>query len=140
MHSMVNVDTASQPEAVTAQALVILADSGRAITEIVKRRAGHDVLASNTAMMAAALIWLNGPMRPGELAEALDITTGGSTKIVSRLEECGIVSKGPEGYDGRAVFVSLTEEGKRSMASVLSAVAPAVRDLVLKLARLEVAT
>jgi len=79
-------------------------------------------------------------MRPGELAEALDITTGGSTKIVSRLEEGGIVSKGPEGDDGRAVFVSLTEEGKRSMASVLSAVAPAVRDLVLKLARLEVAT
>jgi DNA-binding MarR family transcriptional regulator len=140
MHSMVNVDTSSQPEAVTAQALVILADGGRAITEVVKQRAGHDVLVSNAAMMVAALIWLNGPMRPGELAEALDITTGGSTKIVSRLEEGGIVSKGPEGDDGRAVFVSLTEEGKKKMASVLSAVAPAIRDLVVKLVRLEAAT
>lgn len=140
MLSMVSVDTAMQPEAVTAQALVILADSGRAITEIVQSRNGHDALAGNMAMMAAALIWLNGPMRPGELAEALHITTGGSTKIVSRLEEGGVVSKEPEGDDGRAVVVSLTEEGKRSMASVLSAVAPTIRDLVVKLEDLEVAT
>lgn len=59
---------------------------------------------------------------------------------MSRLEEGGIVCKAPEGDDGRAVFVSFTEEGKRRMASVLSAVAPAIRDLLVKLANLAVPT
>lgn len=140
MHSMANVDTASQPEAFTAEALVILADGGRAVTEIIQQGGDQDVLVGNTALMAASLIWLNGPMRPGELAKALDITTGGSTKIVSRLEEGGIVCKAPAGDDGRAVFVSFTEEGKRRMASILSAVAPAIRDLLVKLANLAVPT
>ncbi len=140
MHSMANVDTAPLPEAATAKALMILADGGRAVSEVLQSIVGHDALVGNSAVMVAALLWLRGPMRPGEIAKALSITTGGSTKIVARLEKAGIVRKRPQGSDGRSVIVTFTEEGESTIASVLSAVAPAIRDLLVKLDDLEVTT
>ena len=78
------------------------------------------------------------PVTPGEIAEAMDITTGGSTKIVTKLESTGLVSRNNDvAADGRAVLVTLTEKGERTAAAALAAVGEAVRDLMAHLEALD---
>jgi len=55
---------------------------------------------------------LERPHRITELAVAEGVTQPGITMLVNRLEERGWVSRGPDPNDGRAVLVSLTDEGR----------------------------
>ncbi len=137
---MVTSSRQSGPYLATAEALVVLAGSGAAITDVIRSITGTDALVGNSAMMTAALLWLNGPMRPGEIAEALGVTTGGSTKIVNRLEKSGLVRKRPEEDDRRGVVVSLTDRGAQQLEHLLSEIEPLIRALVSRLDELRVGT
>ena len=90
-----------------------------------------------------------GSMRVGDLAKALRVTVGGTSKLVDRVEAAGLIARKPDPHDGRASRVVLTTTGKRTLrtatrtyeaevGSILSAVlAPAeqqqMRDYVCRL-------
>jgi len=63
------------------------------------------------------LAWLNknGPMTPGQLAEAERIQPPSMTRTVNCLAEDGLVSKEPHPTDGRLVMVSLTDAGRHEV-------------------------
>jgi DNA-binding MarR family transcriptional regulator len=52
-------------------------------------------------------------LRVGDLAEALRVTVGGTSKLVDRIERSGLIRREPDPTDRRASRVALTPEGER---------------------------
>lgn len=77
----------------------------------------HHAIASRsginvTDMQCLNLLQLRGPMTPGQLAEAMFLTTGGAiTAVVDRLEKAGMVRRRRDETDRRRVIVETLAEG-----------------------------
>lgn len=77
----------------------------------------HHAIASRsginvTDMQCINLLQLRGPMTPGQLADAMFLTTGGSiTAVIDRLEKAGMVRRRRDQADRRRVLVEAAEEG-----------------------------
>jgi DNA-binding MarR family transcriptional regulator len=54
-------------------------------------------------------------MRVGDLARSLRITVGGTSKLVDRMDEAGLIAREPDPADRRASRVALTTAGKRKL-------------------------
>jgi DNA-binding MarR family transcriptional regulator len=83
------------------------------------RRLRQDALGSETGgqispSLASALVSVDvhGPLTPSELAERERIKRPTATRIVSRLEELGLVSRTQDPSDGRAWLVASTPAGR----------------------------
>ncbi len=62
---------------------------------------------------ALSVLCLQGPMRMGELADALRITPASTTRAVACLVEEGLVQREKDDDDQRTVRVSATDAGQR---------------------------
>ncbi|MFB9837316.1 MarR family winged helix-turn-helix transcriptional regulator [Actinoallomurus acaciae] len=77
----------------------------------------HNAIASRsgtnvTDMQCINLLQLRGPMTPGQLADAMFLTTGGAiTAVIDRLEKAGMVRRRRDDEDRRRVIVEATEDG-----------------------------
>lgn len=74
---------------------------------------------------------LLGPLRPGGIAEAIGMSSGGTTKLVDRLERAGYVTRshGMVEHDRRAVVVTITDRGRDAVQTferVVVGLAPAL--------------
>jgi DNA-binding MarR family transcriptional regulator len=58
-------------------------------------------------------------LTPADLTEASMVTTGATTQRLDRLEERGLVTRGPRPEDGRGVLVTLTPAGARLVDAAL---------------------
>jgi DNA-binding MarR family transcriptional regulator len=58
-------------------------------------------------------------VRVGDLARGLRITVGGTSKLVDRIEEAGLIAREPDPGDRRASRVALTTAGKRKLITAL---------------------
>ena len=58
-----------------------------------------------------------GGLRVGDLANALRVTVGGTSKLVDRVEAAGLLARGADPDDRRASRVTLTREGKRKLSA-----------------------
>src|SRR5258705_11321268 len=56
-----------------------------------------------------------GSMRVGDLARALRITVGGTSKLVDRIAGAGLIAREPDPDDRRASRVALTVAGNRKL-------------------------
>lgn len=76
---------------------------------------------------------LEGGCRPGGLMELLDLSSGGVTKLLDRLEAEGLVRRdyGAVDADRRAVVVTVTAHGRRLMGHALARVATHLDELWL---------
>jgi DNA-binding MarR family transcriptional regulator len=86
----------------------------------IRRQAMADVEPSGvTASQMRALRTLvrrrDAPMRMSELADALGIVRRSATSVVDGLESLGFVERVDDPSDHRAVFVQLTEAGRKTM-------------------------
>jgi DNA-binding MarR family transcriptional regulator len=64
-----------------------------------------------TDLQCLNLLSLDGPMTPGQLAQAMGLTTGGAiTAVVDRLEKAGYVLRSRDPDDRRKVIVELVQE------------------------------
>lgn len=68
-----------------------------------------------TRLAAIAALELTGPLRPGDLAARLGVTSVSVSRLAEALEEADLVRREPDADDRRACLLSLTEHG----ASVL---------------------
>jgi DNA-binding MarR family transcriptional regulator len=60
-----------------------------------------------------------GSMRVGDLARALGVTVGGTSKLVDRIERAGLIARGPDPDDRRASRVALTAAGRRRLTAAV---------------------
>jgi DNA-binding MarR family transcriptional regulator len=58
-------------------------------------------------------------VRVGDLARGLRITVGGTSKLVDRIEQAGLIAREPDPDDRRASRVALTTAGKRKLNAAL---------------------
>jgi len=77
----------------------------------------HSAIASRsginvTDMQCINLLELRGPMTPGQLADAMFLTTGGAiTAVIDRLEKAGMVRRRRDDEDRRRVIVETADDG-----------------------------
>jgi DNA-binding MarR family transcriptional regulator len=75
----------------------------------------HDVLAT---------LRRSGPpyaLRPSDLTGTLMLTSSGTTKRLDKLEEAGLIARGPDPNDRRAILITLTPKGKDLIDGVTAA-------------------
>ena len=60
-----------------------------------------------------------GGMRVGDLARALRVTVGGTSKLVDRIERAALIAREPDPEDRRASRVVLTTAGKRKLTAAV---------------------
>jgi DNA-binding MarR family transcriptional regulator len=60
-----------------------------------------------------------GSIRVGDLARALRVTVGGTSKLVDRIARAGLIAREPDPDDRRASRVSLTTAGKRKLTAAI---------------------
>jgi DNA-binding MarR family transcriptional regulator len=58
---------------------------------------------------------LDGRMKMHRIADAIVHSTGGTTRLIDRLEEAGLVARQNCPSDRRAIFVAITDEGNRRL-------------------------
>jgi len=75
----------------------------------------HDVLAT---------LRRQGPpfaVRPSDLTGTLMLTSSGTTKRLDKLEDAGLIARGPDPDDRRAILITLTAKGKQLIDGVTAA-------------------
>jgi DNA-binding MarR family transcriptional regulator len=83
---------------------------------------------SDTEVLAVQHLARAGRMTPGELGRQLQLTSGGTTALVQRLERAGHLVREPHPTDRRSVLVRLTPEiSRRASKSVAPLVAEVER-------------
>jgi DNA-binding MarR family transcriptional regulator len=102
--SILDVDRASAIEEVS----VTLVPRASLVTRLLLRRAQRRISRSEAALLAALD---GGPRRITELADREGLAQPTITLMVKRLLERGWVARERDAADGRAVLVSLTDEG-----------------------------
>ncbi len=113
-------------------ALLAMTRHGQSMHEAGVVILGSVDLVSNVSLSTLVLLHSDGPQRPTRIAELTGLTSGGATKLITRLETAGLVAReaGTVPADGRAIVVSLTEVGSEKMGKVMAAVAPYVDALL----------
>jgi DNA-binding MarR family transcriptional regulator len=88
---------------------------------------GGSELAANTDVLVLLRLAHGGPARPSELQHATGLSSGGTTKLLDRLEELGVVARRRDvAGDRRGVSVALTASGRRRTARILAALGDAL--------------
>jgi DNA-binding MarR family transcriptional regulator len=78
-----------------------------------RMRAQGDHSLSATQIAALGAVFRHGALTPGELAEHEKVQPPSMTRVISRLEEKGLLTRSPHPTDRRQVVLSLTEQGEK---------------------------
>lgn len=60
-------------------------------------------------------------LRPTEFTSALMLTSSGTTKRLDRLEQAGLIARGPDPEDRRGTLITLTAAGSRLVDTSIEA-------------------
>ena len=110
----------------TARRAEVLGELEREVGVMVRRirrviadraRAVHVDLAPSSYLMLT-YVAENGPMRASEIAEQFDIDKGAISRQVTHLTELGLLARVTDPGDGRAMLVSVSDEGRTRLTDV----------------------
>ena len=121
-------------------ALMSMTRHGHSMHEIGVGIFGSNDLVSNVSLSTLVLLHRDGPQRPTRIAELTGLTSGGATKLITRLETAGLVVReaGAVPSDGRAIVVSLTKAGNQKVDALVGAMATQLDVLIDELIALRV--
>jgi DNA-binding MarR family transcriptional regulator len=71
-----------------------------------------DATLTVTLTSALATVWTRGPLSAGELAAVERVQPPSMTKIISGLEERGLVRRQPHPHDKRQAIIEITDSGR----------------------------
>ncbi|MFT2815607.1 MarR family winged helix-turn-helix transcriptional regulator [Leifsonia sp. A12D58] len=80
------------------------------------RRSGIQL--DSNAISAIYLLGRRGRLRPSELAHGLKMSAPTASKLIARLSDAGLVSRGANESDSRSSFVALTESGAHTAVTL----------------------
>lgn len=96
-----------------------------------------DGVAGNHEFQILSHLARNGSAGPGDLAEVTGLSRAAVGRVVSHLEDAGLVERRPSPTDRRAVLVSLTTSGRRRVTRMqrelglqFRSLAPLVKEIV----------
>lgn len=91
-----------------------LASLGSEISTAIADATGAPEFVGNAPLQVLCLLDLDGPTRPSVISGVVGLTSGGTTKLLDRLEGAGLISRTYGAIDGdhRGVEVALTDEGR----------------------------
>jgi DNA-binding MarR family transcriptional regulator len=69
---------------------------------------GRQLHLTENEVLAIQYLALAGELTPGQLASQLQLSSGGTTGLIQRLERAGHVARGPNSRDKRSAIVRLT--------------------------------
>ncbi len=78
-----------------------------------RQEAGSELRASSAS--ALTTVELHGPLTPSELADIERVKRPTATRILSGLEEKGLIDRTPDPKDGRSALISLSGEGRERL-------------------------
>jgi DNA-binding MarR family transcriptional regulator len=116
-----------------AERLVLeLASLGTGVSTAIASATGHPDLVANAPMQVMCLLDLDGPARPSAIADVVGLTSGGTTKLLDRLESAGMIERsyGVIDADHRGVLVTLTAAGRQMVRTAARAVVDHLPDHV----------
>jgi DNA-binding MarR family transcriptional regulator len=107
---------------VSETALMVAGRMGAAGAPYDSQLADEVGLVNAKSRIALTALLADGPLRPGELADVLELTSGGLTYLVNQLEADGLVERsyGLLAEDRRAVVIALTERGTEIAGTIAS--------------------
>ena len=109
--------------------LCTIVKTGR-LVESKQDRLLNTVELSVTKMLALQhLLWTDGPLSLGDLAERLQFVKSNVTQLVDNLEAAWLVQRVPHVSDRRCKVLALTDEGQKQAAVALEAVQPLVNQI-----------
>jgi DNA-binding MarR family transcriptional regulator len=76
----------------------------------------HPMQLSMTSAATLATLERNGPSRLTALAAREGVTQPAMTQLITRLADAGLVCREPDPGDGRVVRVTITDEGRATLA------------------------
>lgn len=92
--------------------------------------AGHRIsLAEHTVLLQ--LVVGGGHLRMSELADTVQLSPSGVSRLVDRLVGEGLLERRPCGGDGRAVYAAITDRGRALVAEAEPTYAAALRRLFI---------
>ncbi|MGW0704471.1 MarR family winged helix-turn-helix transcriptional regulator [Streptomyces sp. NPDC002643] len=103
---------------------VVTWGTSRSLREQVMTDCGFPLPEDLPAFLVVNQLVYRGIARPTELADAVDTTRSNMSKIVSRLEEAGLVFRATDPRDDRGVVIGLSREGRALGHRVVRAVMP----------------
>ncbi|HUS42369.1 MAG TPA: MarR family transcriptional regulator [Ilumatobacteraceae bacterium] len=94
--------------------LLQFARFGTAVSKSLVEATKQPDFVTNAPILVLCLLDLDGATRPGAIAEVVGLTSGGTTKLLDRMEAAGLVhrSYGAIDSDHRGVQVALTARGR----------------------------
>ena len=78
-----------------------------------RQEAGSELRASSASALTS--VELHGPLTPSELADIERVKRPTATRILSGLEEKGLIVRTPDPKDGRSSLISLSGEGRERL-------------------------
>lgn len=103
--------------------LLSLARFGLEVTKSMTAATEEPEFVTNTPLLVLCLLDLEGPERPGAIGELVGLTSGGTTKLLDRMENAGLIKRsyGAIDTDHRGVQVALTAKGRRVLRAATGA-------------------
>jgi MarR family 2-MHQ and catechol resistance regulon transcriptional repressor len=118
------------PDRRTASALrlwVVLARAYASVAEHARRQVvAHGLTSAEFGVLEA--LYHKGPMLVGELQRKVLVSSGGTTYLVDRLAERGLVERRPCQTDRRARYAALTARGEQLIARMFPEHARVIAD------------
>ena len=102
------------------------------------RSAGGGI--SHGLLSALATVRAHGPLRLADLAQLETVSAPSITRLVAELEAKGLVSRQTDPDDGRAILISVTDQGVAAIASARAARAAMIAELFEPLTEDEIAS
>lgn len=112
-------------QALHAERLILqLASLGSEVTAAMTRATKMPEFMGNAPLLVLCRLDLDGPARPSVIADVVGLTTGGTTKLLDRMEAAGLVKRsyGVIENDHRGVEVALTGDGRKMLRAASGAV------------------
>jgi DNA-binding MarR family transcriptional regulator len=81
-------------------------------TDAVDDAASHVFGLNRTDLRCMSLLFIQGPMTAGQLAEATDLSPGAMTTVLDRLERAGLAHRLADPEDRRRVLVDITPDAR----------------------------
>jgi DNA-binding MarR family transcriptional regulator len=105
--------------------LLRLAEYGHTVTEAMAASTKDREFITNTPLLVLCVLDLEGPKRPGALQDLVGLTSGGTSKLLDRMEHAGLIRRtyGTIDRDNRGVEVTLTARGRRLIRRATSSFA-----------------
>ena len=115
-----------------AERLVLeMASFGSGVSAVMADAVGSSDFVANAPLQVLCLLDLDGPARPSAIGAVVGLTSGGTTKLLDRMEEAGLIRRayGVFDDDHRGVQVSLTPRGRNLLRTAAGALVDHLPDV-----------